>query len=158
MKLIIWISLFLFSITLCSTKKQMETQVRKEQFMEKSGDRSKNWLELVYDRDSIRGVFYGFERLNGEKSIYYKSDMQLLVLEDGNIRFELRDYTVSEKPFEDDKLWEQYIVKDQSKVPTLLKFPQNFIGAKSSNDVKLRRTTMLFDSKFDELTLVRVNL
>jgi hypothetical protein len=151
------IVIIFFAVTLCSTKRYMNMESKTERFMEKAGDKSMNWLELIHQGDSIRGIFYGFDRMQNEKTIYFKSEMKHLTLSDEGIKFTLEDYILSEEPFDDGKEYKKYVVKDETSLPDLLKFHQKFSGIKTYNGIRLRRTSMMYDSKFDELNLMKVN-
>jgi hypothetical protein len=144
--------------SVCDCTKNVVTQQHyTEKFMQQAGNNSMNWLELTYHKDSVRGIFHGFEKASDGRPIYYKSIMEELELTDKNIKFVLRNYSLGYKPFVDGGAWEELIIKDESTLPALLKFSQNFSGVKSSSDLKLKRTSILYDSKFDELTLIKVN-
>lgn len=157
MRSLILLTIISISITFCSTKRPMNNEFFIERYMQQVGNNSLNWMELTYHKDSVIGVFYGFEKIPNSRTIYYKSIMEELELTDKSIKFVIRNYSFGDKPFVDGEVWEELIIKDVSILPALLRFPQNFSGVKSSSDLKLKRTSMLYDSKFDELILIKVN-
>lgn len=156
MKLLPVITIFFLIVAFRPPQQNMDRKVYTERFMQKVGDKSMNWIEFKHDEKSISGIFYGFDKLSDGTPIYYKSEVKGLTIANSSIRFTLSSYMFSKSPFENGSRNKGFYIKEGMKTPALLKFPQNFSGTISSDSLKLKRSSLIYDSRFDELILIKV--
>ncbi|GAA4340929.1 hypothetical protein GCM10023149_52770 [Mucilaginibacter gynuensis] len=126
-----------------------------ETFIHNVANKPTTRLELTHLKNSVNGVFYSYDKLSDGTLIYYHSQLKNLSINKQHIRFSLLKYTISGKPFQNGVKKQELYIKDKSKIPALLLFPQNFSGVVSSVGLKLRRTSTLHDSASDEFVFIK---
>jgi len=137
---------------------QQENGNHVEKFVQKIGQKPINRIEITYHKDSTTGMFYGCERLTNGVPIYYTAPLNNLRIGNGQIQFDLVTYTFSKTPFaKKASVNKEHYDKVPDNLPAILKFSQSFSGDKLPNELKLRRTSSIYDSKSDEMTFIRIN-
>jgi hypothetical protein len=146
-----------FMMKLEIPKQDLPQKNHTEVFVQKSTDKLINKIELSYNQGSIVGKFYGCEKLTDGSPIYYMATLSNLTINDNSIRFKIEKYSFSKIPFDKSNVAGRRYSFASNKLPGLLKFPQNYTGDRYSDTLRLKRTSLIFDSSYEQLIFVKIN-
>jgi hypothetical protein len=121
----------------------------KEVFVQKVNDTLNNYIELIKEGDSLKGVFYGVEIDPSLKEpLYYKADLQNLKIEGNNISFSLTSCLYSNRSLygnRDKSAW----VKTEDTLPYTPIPPRTYFGERKGDKLTLRKTHLISNSASD---------
>lgn len=155
MKRIFLAIIVLLAIVVCSFRLNVGARSYTETFMEKPGDKSSIWFEVIHKGESTSLLFYGRDTLMNGTIVYYKSIAKELKITKDEIRFKLNKYAVSPKPFNNDSDSGIYST-DINKVPGLLLATMYFWTEKTKDGLKLFRTSDFYYNRSDAFSLMKI--
>lgn len=142
-------------IVICSmSKNKLSSTARKETFIQKIDDRYTNRIEIIHGNGFIKGFFYGVEVATNNRHLFFKAPLSDLVLNDTTINFILNKFAFSYEPFRGDSS-SLAIGEDSNVVPILFKSPIQYLGSRSSDTLKIKRISAIYDSNFDYLIFIK---
>lgn len=148
--------LSLLSFTHIECHNMNKSEQTKEVFVQKVDEKHNNYIELIKEGGSLKGLFYGVEVMSSAKEpLYYKSVLKDLEIEGDRIAFTLNTFLFSNETFygnPNDSLLSKNKIND---IPFPFTIPVKYFGYKQRDSLRMNKISMLDDSKSTETIFIK---